>query len=138
MTTDREFIEAFEAKRWPLEKWRHRDHLRLAYLYLMAHGFDGALERLRSGIRAHNDAHGVVDSPTDGYHDTMTGAWLTLVKLVVDEYGPSADGEAFCDDHPELSQKKVLRLYYSKERFMSAEAKRSFLAPDLSAFPARG
>ncbi len=135
MSTDSEFVALFEAREWPLERWHHRDHIRLAYLYLIEHGFDGALARLRTGIMAHNEAHRIVDMPTSGYHETMTGAWLTLVKLVVDEYGPSESGEAFCDEHPELSQKKTLRLYYSKDRMMSPGAKREFLPPDLSRFP---
>lgn len=132
---DREFLELFETGRWPLERWHHGDHIRLAYLYLLGHGFDGAMERLREGIRRHNTAHGIIDAPTMGYHETMTRAWLTLVRLVVDQYGPSASGEAFVTEHPELSQKKTLRLYYSKALFMSERAKRGWVEPDLSRFP---
>jgi hypothetical protein len=93
------------------------------------------MERLREGIGRHNAAHGIVDTPTMGYHETMTRAWLTLVKLVVDQYGPSVNGEVFVEEHPELSQKKTLRLYYSKALFMSARAKREWVEPDLSRFP---
>lgn len=134
MTSDGEFIELFEAEKWPLDRWHHSDHIRLAYLYLIAHGFDGAMERLRTGIRRHNAAHGIVDAPTMGYHETMTRAWLTLVKMMVEEYGASSDGEAFVAAHPELSQKKTLRLFYSKDLFMSARAKVEWVEPDLGRF----
>lgn len=134
MKNDREFVELFELQQWPLERWHHRDHIKLAYLYLLSDGFDGAMVKLREGIRAHNAAHGIVDMPTAGYHDTMTRAWLTLVKIVVDEYGACADSDTFYEAHPELSQKKTLRLYYSKDLFMSAKAKAEFVEPDLSRF----
>lgn len=135
MAGDAEFLAEFEACRWPLDQWRHRDHVRLAYLYLRAHPFDEAARRIRAGIKAHNAAHGIPDLPTSGYHETMTIAWLRLVDLVLAEYGPEATGDAFCDAHPELSQKKTLRLFYSKELFMSARAKVELVEPDLAPLP---
>ena len=134
MCSDREFIELFEARKWPMERWHHSDHIRLAYLYQIEHGYEEAMERLREGIKAHNDAHGVVDSPSSGYHETMTCAWATLVKMMVDEYGQSENAAVFIDAHPELSQKKTLRLFYSKDLFMSERAKYEFLDPDLGRF----
>jgi hypothetical protein len=135
MASDAEFLASFEAQRWPLDQWHHRDHIRLAYLYLRSLPFDQATDRIRAGIRAHNAAHGVPDQPTSGYHETMTIAWLRLVEVVLQEYGPEETADAFCDAHPELSQKKTLRLFYSKERFMSAEAKAVFVEPDLAPLP---
>ena len=137
MASDGEFLRAFEEKRWPLEKWHHRDHVRLAYLYLRAYPFGEAADRIREGIKAHNAAHGVVEGPTSGYHETMTIAWLRLVEMVLAEYGAEETGEKFCDAHPELMEKKILRLYYSKDLFMSARAKGEFVEPDLGALPRR-
>jgi hypothetical protein len=135
MPTDAEFLTDFEAQRWPLDRWHHRDHIRLAFLYLTSFTFDVALDKIRAGIRAHNSAHGIANTPTSGYHETMTVAWLRLVEMVLREYGPSGDGEAFCQDHPELLEKKTLRLFYSRARFMSIEAKSRFVEPDLTPLP---
>ncbi|MFN0135989.1 MAG: hypothetical protein ACKVS9_07710 [Phycisphaerae bacterium] len=135
MLSDDDFIREFEARRWPLERWHHRDHIRLAYLYLREETFDQAADRLRAGIKAHNAAHGIVDAPTQGYHETMTIAWLRLVEVILAEYGPEPTGEAFCDAHPELLQKKTLRLFYSKDAFMSPQAKAAFVEPDLAPLP---
>jgi hypothetical protein len=63
---DEAFVREFEALRWPLEKWHHRDHVKLAYLYLCRYGFAGAAARLRDGIKGHNAARGVTESPTRG------------------------------------------------------------------------
>jgi len=132
---DDHFIAEFEACRWPLEKWHHRDHVKLAYLYLLRHGLDGAASRLRDGIRAHNAAHHIPDRPDSGYHETMTQAWLRLVHLALCEYGPAASADEFVEQHPELSEKKTLRLFYSRELFMSPRAKREFVEPDLAPLP---
>ena len=132
---DEQFLSEFEAQRWPLERWHHRDHVKLAYLYLVRYGPDEAMTRLRIGIKGHNAARGIVDSPTGGYHETMTQAWLRLVHVVLCEYGPTENADAFYEAHPELSQVKVLRLFYSRELFMSARAKVEFVEPDLAALP---
>ena len=129
------FVAEFEACRWPLERWHHRDHIKLAYLYLRRHRFEDAMAKLRAGIKAHNEAHGIPERLDSGYHETMTQAWLRLVQVALLEYGPAASSDEFYEHHPELSQKKVLRLFYSRERFVSREAKREFLEPDLAPLP---
>lgn len=139
MTDDETFLSEFEACRWPLSEWHHRDHVKLAYLSLCRYSFDEALARIRNGIKAHNAAHDVPDSATSGYHETMTHAWLRLVEFAIQEYGPSKSADEFYADHPELSQKKTLRLFYSRDVFMSPRAKTEFLEPDLTPLPvARG
>ena len=70
-----------------------------------------------------------------GYHETMTQAWMRLVYLPLCEYGPAENADAFCEQHPQLSQKKVLRLFYSRDRFMPSAAKVGFLEPDLTPLP---
>ena len=129
------FLREFEAGHWPLEMWHHRDHVKLAYLYLRQHPFDEAAAKLRDGIRAHNAAHDLHDFPTSGYHETMTRAWLHLVDLVIREYGPSDNADLFFEQYPGLSQKKTLRLFYSRELFMSPDAKLQFVTPDLAPLP---
>ena len=135
MTDDETFLTEFEACRWPLDKWHHRDHIKLAYIYLSRYSFEDTIARIREGIKIHNSVHQVPDSPTSGYHETMTRAWLSLVQFVLCEYGPSTDADEFYEQHPELSQKKTLRLFYSKERLMSADARNNFCEPDLTQFP---
>lgn len=135
MSDDEAFIRKFEACEWPHEDWHHKEHIKVAYLYLRAMPFAAAMERLREKIKAHNAAHHVPDLPTSGYHETMTGAWLRLVYLTLCEYGPAASADAFYEESPQLSQKKILRLFYSRELMMSPRAKLEFLEPDLGPFP---
>lgn len=133
--TDEQFLQAFESQAIPVERWNHRAHLRVAVIYLLRYPFDEALRRMRSGIQAYNSANGVEDSPTSGYHETITQAWLHIVWVMLRQYGPSCTADAFLDEHPQLAQKTLLRLFYSRERIMSPEAKTRFVEPDLAPLP---
>lgn len=135
MTSDESFLQQFEAGLWPLEQWHHEQHIKLAYLYLRRYPFDTALARIREKIKAHNLARNIPDGPTSGYHETMTHAWLHLVHVTLCEYCAADTADAFYEQSPQLSQKKILRLFYSREVFMSPKAKTEFLEPDLAPLP---
>lgn len=131
---DRDFISAFEAATIPLEGWTHREHVRVAFLYLRALPFEEALDRLRSGIRALNRANGVQGTPTSGYHETVTVAWARVIAAAI-AADSAPDFDAFAKLHAGLLNKQLLRSYYSKERLLSPEARSSFVEPDIEALP---
>jgi hypothetical protein len=133
--TDEEFLRRFEAAEIALTDWRHREHIKVAYLYLCRYPRAKALDRLRHHIQALNSALGVPESPGRGYHETITQAWLRLVEATLREDGPAENAQRFYEMHPELSQPRVLRLFYSRTRLMSAEAKSQFVEPDLASLP---
>jgi N-acetylglutamate synthase-like GNAT family acetyltransferase len=132
---DDAFLRAFETQSIPLALWNHRSHLKVAYLFLNLHPFAEALQRMRSGVRAYNSANGIQDTPTGGYHETMTCAWLQLVHTTLRQFGPAATADAFLDAQSQLGQKRNLLLFYSRDRIMSAEAKSTFVEPDLAPLP---
>ena len=132
---DEEHLRRFEDHSLPLEQWSHRAHLKVAYLYLNRFSQAEALERLRTGIQAYNAAQGIQDTPTGGYHETMTQVWLKLVYTTLRQFGPAESADAFFDAQTQLQSKRTPLLFYSRERIMSAEAKRSFVAPDLAPLP---
>ncbi len=135
--TDDEFLQQFEMCTFPLDQWHHRAHVKVAYLYAARFGLDVAAKKLRDGIRAYNAANQIQDTPTGGYHETMTQAWLRIIHTTIQEYGPLPTADEFFDFHPQLSQKKNLRLFYSVEVFMSPRAKREFVEPDLTHLPTK-
>jgi hypothetical protein len=132
---DETFLKSFEDRTLPFDQWHHRAHIKVAYLYLRQHCLETAIKQVRAGIKALNVAHQVPEAPDRGYHETMTQAWVRLVHLTLCEYGPGETADAFFEQHPQLSQKKVLRFFYSRERFMSPQAKVEFLEPDLAPLP---
>jgi hypothetical protein len=65
----------------------------------------------------------------------MTQAWMRLAHHTLCEYGAAETADVFWDQNPQLSQKRVLRLFYSRELLMSPRAKAEFLEPDLTPLP---
>lgn len=137
MTADEIFLQQFEERTLPYAQWTHRAHLKVAYLCLTRLDFDTAAQKVCDGIRAYNAANNVPESPTSGYHQTTTMAWLHIMAATIAEYGPAATADEFLDGQPQLTQKKILRLFYSRERFMSPEAKTTFVTPDLASLPVK-
>ncbi|HLX94796.1 MAG TPA: hypothetical protein VKU37_03550 [Verrucomicrobiae bacterium] len=132
---DETFLRQFESTAWPKAEWHHRQHIKVAYLYVRRYSLETAAIKIRENIKAYNAAHNVEDTLLNGYHDTMTQAWLRLVHFTLCEYGPAENADAFFEQHPQLSQKQALRFFYSKERFTSPEAKAAFVPPDLAPLP---
>ncbi len=135
---DQTLLESFEALTIPLEEWNQRTHVSLAYLYVKEHGFDCGLEKMRRGIQAFNAHNGIHESPTSGYNETTTVALFRIVDTVMRAYQevlPTASAAEFCDAHPQLMSKHVLRLFYSPGRRMDPRAKTQFLEPDLAPLP---
>lgn len=132
---DSAFIAAFEDRTLPFSEWCHPAHIRMAWIYLSRLGFDGALARAREGIKAYNLANRVVDAPLSGYHETITQAWLRVVAATIRGQDPSATSMEFLEAQPHLRVRTLLRVFYSKARMISPEAKSGFLPPDLAALP---
>jgi hypothetical protein len=135
MMDDETFMATFEAAAFPMDQWHHREHIKAAYLYLRRHPFDTALERMKASILALNAAQHVPETPGRGYNETMTQAWLRLVHCCLTQYGPAATADRFYEEHPELSQSKILRLFYSKALLSSPRTKVEFVEPDLAKLP---
>jgi transketolase len=133
--SDEDFLAQFESTAWPYLEWYHRQHIKVAYLYLRKYPFAQAQARVRERIKAFNAAKKVPESLTGGYHDTMTQAWMHLVHFTLCEYGAAADADTFYEQHPQLWNQKALRFYYTKERFLTPEAKEKFVVPDITPFP---
>ncbi|HVT28810.1 MAG TPA: GNAT family N-acetyltransferase [Lacipirellulaceae bacterium] len=79
------------------------------------------------------------DSPTQGYNETTTRAFMHLILATMNAYDgshPTPDGDRFCDTHPQLMSRHVLRLFYSPQQRMNRQAKTEFVHPDLAPLPA--
>src|SRR5262245_22078279 len=136
-TTDEEFLAAFEGRTLTPAEWHHRDHLRVAWLYLERWPLDEAIARIGRGIRALNAHFAVPEALDRGYHETLTQLWMRLLHGLREAVGREDSFEAFLDRHPYLLNRFLGRLYYSRERILTEKAKREFVEPDLAPFPSR-
>jgi hypothetical protein len=135
---DAELVRQFEARTLPFKEWTHRAHVKVAVTYLRRHDFDEALSKMRAGVKAYNAVNNVPDTPTSGYNETTTHAFLHLIAATMHAYDsvfPTKTADEFCDAHPQLMTRHALRLFYSPERRMLTDAKARFIAPDLAPLP---
>ncbi len=125
---DEEFICAFEDTTLPEECFRHRDHIRLAWLYLRRYSVPHVLELYTQGIKNFARANG---SETL-YHETITWAYIFLVKERMETADGNEHWEDFASKNPDLMswQDSVLNRYYPKEVLFSDLAKKTFLLPE--------
>ena len=129
---DREFLASFEARTMSGSEFHHREHLRLAYIYLSLHPPALALEKMETGLR-NLLAH--LGAPASKYHHTLTEAWLRAVQHFMDRAGPTVDFAQFLETASPLLDKEIMGTHYSTDLLWSEAARASFVEPDLQPIP---
>lgn len=126
-------VRSFEFCILPRAEWTHRAHLTVALWYCKAHSFADATRLMREGIKKYNHAHGIVQTPTGGYHETMTLFWLRIVRKYLAELSPGTRSlVSLANDLCERYGDKHLPFaYYTRERILSPEARAHWVEPDL-------
>jgi hypothetical protein len=132
---DAHLLQAFESCELTSATFRHREHLRLAHIYLTLHPFEIALQTLRSRLQAFL-AH--LGAPPTAYHETMTRAWLLAVAHFMRQSREQRSSEDFLSTSPALLNKEVMYTHYTPERLKSSAAREGFVEPDLEPIPLRG
>ena len=115
------------------EEWTHAAHLTVGAWHVDRHGPVEALARLRDGIRRLNESHGNVNTATDGYHETITAAYVTLLAAYLDACPPGLPLAARVERllAGPLAGRDMLLTFYSRERLMSTDARARWVEPDL-------
>ena len=121
----------------PREKWTHEAHLAATTYLVLKHAEIDLDLKLPGIIRSYNESVGGVNSDSEGYHDTITRAYLRGIRLFLEEADP---GRPINDLVNELLMSPMGRRdwplrFWSKERLMSVEARRGWVEPDLRAMP---
>jgi hypothetical protein len=128
-----EIVAAFRARTLPHAEWTHAAHLTVGAWYVHHHGAAVALERLRVEIRRLNDAHGTLNTPTSGYHETITAAFVRLLDEGLGAFAPGVPLERRIEAllAGPLGGSRVLLAFWSREVLMSPGARAVWVAPDL-------
>jgi pyridoxamine 5'-phosphate oxidase len=122
--TDDDFLAAFEAGR--LDTFRHADHLRLAWTYLLRDGAPRALGQLLTGLQRFAAARGAPEK----FHATLTRAWLDLLTAAHDA---RPDLERVTDAArvwPLLAEPHLIRRFYAGATLDSQAARDGWVPPD--------
>jgi hypothetical protein len=129
---DREFVSALESCTLPPASFRHRDHVRLAFLYLREEPLLGALERYAASLKRYAASLG----QNGVYHETITWAFIFLIHERM-QRRPASSFEDFAQAHPDLFT-TILDRYYRPETLASELARGTFLMPDAAAWKQAG
>lgn len=129
--SDEDFLRAFEDLSFPVNQFHHREHIRVAWLYLKSSDATRAAERMSAGIRRFANHHGA----TQKYHHTQTLAWMRLVAVALVETPEGYNFTQFLSDHPQLADKSHLAKYYSAELLQTKRAREGWVEPDLQPLP---
>ncbi len=131
--------EAFLACTLPKAEWTHEAHLATC-AWLILERPDIAPERdLPQLIRRYNESVGGVNSDTEGYHETITQAYIRAVRSALTR----SEGRGLAErvntllTGPEGRRDWPLR-FYSPERLFSKEARLGWVEPDLEPGPGSG
>ncbi len=125
---DATFLRCFEDGTLPASAFHHRDHVRAAWLYLKTEPPLAALDRFAEGLKRFAAAHGQARL----YHETITWAYLLLIRERMEQEGAGATWEEFAARNPDLLVWKpsILDRYYRPETLGSELARRVFVMPD--------
>src|SRR6202011_5925998 len=127
MTGD-ELIKQFEDGTTLADSFHHADHVRLAFEYLLRYTVFVALERFSNALKRFAVAQGKAQL----YHETITWAYLLLIRERIARAGRSQTWEEFAERNPDLLVWKggVLSMLYRQETLDSDLARRIFVLPD--------
>ena len=122
--SDAELLAGFEDG--SLEAFPHREHLRVAWLFVRRDGMPGALTTFPERLRAFAIKKGTPNL----YHETISWAFLLILG---ERLGGAQEAfEVFLARNPDLLawNPSVLDRYYKKETLASDRARALFLLPD--------
>ena len=119
----------------PKADWTHTAHFAVA-LWLLKRGGLRAMREMSALISAYNEATGVANTDTSGYHETITLASLRAAHSWL-LHRPDAPlhvvlGEMLATP---IGRSDWVFTYWSRPRLFSVTARRSWVEPDLAPLP---
>lgn len=121
----------------PKAEWTHAAHLAAAAWVLTVRPDLNAGRAMPGVIRAYNEATGVPNSDTRGYHDTITQASLRAVRAFLAVQPAGTPLHAACNAllASRCGDKRWLLAHWRDETLFSPAARRAWVEPDLAPLP---
>jgi len=128
---DVEFLKLFHEGALAGDEFRHRGHLRLAWLVLSRHSRIEAENIIAREIQLFAVAKGV----SKRYHDTLTRFWVRLVSHAMERVPEAGSIDALLTRFPFLLDKSLPYRHWRGEIFNSDRARAGWIEPDLVPLP---
>lgn len=109
----------------PKSEWTHEAHVRFGVAMVRRHGAVRALRLLRAAIRSYNEATGVANTESSGYHETLT-CYYTAVAASLVERGTSID-EMLLDP---LNERDAPLRFWDADTLFSPLARARWVEPE--------
>ena len=130
---DEEFKAQIESFTFPIPDFNHKSHIRLAYVYLAESNTEMAIQLMRNALTGLLKHAGI--DPSQKYHETLTEAWILAVHHFMNKTDSSESADDFIEKNTILLDSKIMMTHYSAEVLFSAEARQSFIEPNLDPIP---
>ncbi len=127
--TDEEFLKAFEG--CTLAEFHHRDHIRMAWLYLRKFGYEIGSTKIKEGIQKFAAAK----NQNTLYHETITQFWIRLLQHGIETKPQTTSFAEFFNSFSPLRDSKSIFRHYTKDFLMSEVARSEWCDPDLEYLP---
>jgi hypothetical protein len=127
--TDNEFLKHFE--QGTLDEFHHRDHIRMACIYLRKFGYEIGSAKIVEGIRQFAAAK----NQNQLYHETITRFWIHLVQHALEVTAANTEFHSLLTQIPCLGDAKSIYHHYSRDFLMSDRARQQNCEPDLLPLP---
>ena len=119
----------------PKPEWTHAAHFAAAVWLLRRPGVD-AFAAMPGLIRAYNEATGVANTDSEGYHETITIASLRAARAWLADRPAEPPGVALAGLLASPFGRSDWPLgYWTRPRLFSVEARRGWVDPDLRPLP---
>jgi len=128
---DEEFLRLFHESALSGDEFRHRGHLRLAWLILSKHSTDEAEQIVAREIRRFAVAKGAPNR----YHDTLTRFWVRLVGHAMEIMPEAGNIDELLARFPLLLDKGLPYRHWRRETFNSDRARAGWVESDLVPLP---
>src|SRR2546422_11746555 len=128
---DREFLDLFHKGTLPGEEFRHRGHLRLAWLVLISHRKQEAATIIAREIQRFATTNGAPNR----YHDTLTRFWVRLVSHAMENAPDAGNIDELLDRFPVLLDRNLPYRHCGDETFNSDAARAGGVGPALFPLP---
>jgi hypothetical protein len=120
----------------PKPRWTHAAHFATALWLISCRPDLQASSAMPAMIRAYNEATGVANTDTEGYHETITQASLRAARGLLLQ-NPARSLFETCNAlmASPLGKSDWLLCYWSRALLFSVKARRAWVEPDLKPLP---
>jgi len=129
-----EIVEGLLDRTLPKPRWTHAGHFAAAVWILLRRPDLAPEHDLPGIIRAYNEATGVANTDTGGYHETITQASLRAARAFLAASAPDVPPHEACNAllTSPLGDKDWPLAYWSRGTLFSVKARREWVEPDLA------